>query len=80
MTTRDHGRGQYDCLIDPVLSALARGNAEPEDLKTALRRELLHMGDLGYSDRLAEREGRSDSLEPIVQRITAWWESAPPPP
>jgi hypothetical protein len=71
---------EYDCLIDPVLSALSRGIDAPADLKAVLGQELLHMGDLGYSGSLAERESQSAALEPIVQRIAAWWRSAPPPP
>ncbi len=71
---------EYDCLIDAVLSALARGHESPGDLKSVLARELLRMGDRAYSGTLAERESQSDALEPIVQRIAAWWRLAPPPP
>lgn len=72
---------EYDCLIDPVLSALTRGLDAPGELKSVLREGLQYMaGDLGYSQRRADNESQDDSLAPVAQRVTTWWASTPPAP
>lgn len=71
---------EYDCIIDPVLGALARGDASTAELTEVLGRELVHMGGLGYSETATSRESQREVLDPIAQRINAWWQSSPPPP
>jgi hypothetical protein len=68
---------EYDCLVDPLIGELSRGVVDAADLKAVLRRELQRMGDDGYSNARVEAESTDDALDPIVQRISSWWESVP---
>jgi hypothetical protein len=70
---------EYDCLAAPVLAALSEGVTDAHHLRRILRREVLHMG-LKYSHSRARGESTPDALDPIVDRIRAWWESAPAKP
>jgi len=68
---------EYDCLVDPLIAELSLGAVDAAELKAVLRRELHRMGEDGYSIARVEAESTDDALDPIVHRISSWWESVP---
>lgn len=71
---------EYHCLVDPLIVELSAGVVTAAELKAVLRRELRRMGEEGYSNARVEAESTDDALDPIVDRISSWWESVPPAP